>query len=266
MAAESAGWVVVEEAAADDGRSLPERLSTLTAADVDAWLVVGGFDDARPEQALEAAALVAAARRGGRTPVIWAGSAALSEEVSACFEPGVVTTIANPRPDAATEDVEPLRHYLEERADADVLAVGEAAGYQGMRWSGIAFTSEFDLMRWGEPYRRSSRRARPWKEPSGTIVHGVLNELDAEHRVILWNTVPTHPHLSDRPLSNRRPLHVASVLDLSQECQQQTIELFRPLQHHEVPGSSDLHELRNRHCEAACRALRQISLPRRFIY
>ena len=65
-AAESAGWVVVEEAAADDGRSLPERLSTLTAADVDAWLVVGGFDDARPEQALEAAALVAAARRGGR--------------------------------------------------------------------------------------------------------------------------------------------------------------------------------------------------------
>jgi len=110
-------------------------------------------------------------------------------------------------PDAPRVRLGNLRHYLEERADAEVLAVGEAAGYQGMRWSGIAFTSEFDLMRWGEPYRRSSRRARPWKEPSGTIVHGVLNELDAEHRVILWNTVPTHPHLSDRPLSNRRPLH-----------------------------------------------------------
>ena len=98
-----------------------------------------------------------------------------------------------------------LRHYLEERREADVIAVGEAAGYQGMRWSGIAFTSEFDLLRWGDPYRRSSRRPRPWKEPSGTIVHGVLEELGAEHRVILWNTVPTHPHLPGKPLSNRRP-------------------------------------------------------------
>ena len=98
-----------------------------------------------------------------------------------------------------------LRHYLEERRGADVVAVGEAAGYQGMRWSGIAFTSEFDLLRWVDPYRRSSRRPRPWKEPSGTIVHGVLEDLDAERRVILWNTVPTHPHLRDKPLSNRRP-------------------------------------------------------------
>ena len=98
-----------------------------------------------------------------------------------------------------------LRRYLEERREADVIAVGEAAGYQGMRWSGIAFTSEFDLLRWGDPYRRSSRRPRPWKEPSGTIVHGILEELGAERRVILWNTVPTHPHLPGTPLSNRRP-------------------------------------------------------------
>jgi uracil-DNA glycosylase len=98
-----------------------------------------------------------------------------------------------------------LRHYLMERNEADVLAIGEAAGYQGMRWSGIAFTSEFDLLRWGDPYRRTSRRPRPWKEPSGTIVHGVLNEMAAERRVILWNTVPTHPHLPGQPLSNRRP-------------------------------------------------------------
>ena len=123
-AAESAGWIVVEQAAADDGRSLPERLSTLTAADVDAWLVVGGFDEARPEQALEAAALVAAARRGGRTPVIWAGSAALTEEVAACFEPGVVQAIPNPRPNASTEDLAPLRHRLEDLLDRLVESGG----------------------------------------------------------------------------------------------------------------------------------------------
>ena len=108
-------------------------------------------------------------------------------------------------PDAPAIRLANLRYYLEQRLEANVIAIGEAAGYQGMRWSGIAFTSEFDLLRWDDPYRRSSRRARPWKEPSGTIVHGVLEELDAEQRVILWNTVPTHPHLPGKPLSNRRP-------------------------------------------------------------
>jgi uracil DNA glycosylase superfamily protein len=112
---------------------------------------------------------------------------------------------ADDLPDAPAIRLANLRHYLAERSTADVVAVGEAAGYQGMRWSGIAFTSEFDLLRWGDPYRRTSRRPRPWKEPSGTIVHGVLEELGAERRVILWNTVPTHPHELGREQSNRHP-------------------------------------------------------------
>jgi hypothetical protein len=97
-----------------------------------------------------------------------------------------------------------LRAYLAERIEADVVCLGEAGGYQGMRWSGIAFTSERDLGRWGEPYRPTCA-ARRWSEPSGTIVHRVLEELAAERRVVLWNTVPTHPHHPGRPLSNRRP-------------------------------------------------------------
>ena len=119
-----------------------------------------------------------------------------------------------------------LRHYLLERDPADVLAVGEAGGYQGMRWSGIAFTSEFDLLRWGDPYRRSSRRSRPWKEPSGTIVHGVLDEMGAERRVILWNTVPTHPFLSGQPLSNRRPTRVEVAAGLP--FAERLIDIVRP--------------------------------------
>ena len=75
-----------------------------------------------------------------------------------------------------------------------------------MRWSGIAFTSERDLARWGPPFRATSTtRKGGWSEPSGTIVHGLLEEVGAEQRVILWNTVPTHPHLEGQPLSNRRP-------------------------------------------------------------
>ncbi len=98
-----------------------------------------------------------------------------------------------------------LRHYLDQRRDAEVVALGEAAGYQGMRWSGIAFTSERDLLRWGSPFRITSDRPRGWSEPSGTIVHRVLDELDAERRVVLWNTVPHHPHAPGNALSNRRP-------------------------------------------------------------
>jgi len=33
----------------------------------------------------------------------------------------------------------------------------------------------------------------------------VLGELGAERRVVLWNTVPHHPHAPGAPLSNRRP-------------------------------------------------------------
>ena len=119
-----------------------------------------------------------------------------------------------------------LRQYLSERTSADVLAVGEAAGYQGMRWSGIAFSSEFDLLRWGDPYRRSSRRPRPWKEPSGTIVHGVLEEVRAERRVILWNTVPTHPYRSGQVLSNRRPTRPEMAAGLVYA--ERLIDILRP--------------------------------------
>ena len=70
-----------------------------------------------------------------------------------------------------------LAAYLEERAAADVVAIGEAAGYQGARWSGIAFTSERDLARWGPPYRPTSPRPEGYSEPSGTIVHTTLEGL-----------------------------------------------------------------------------------------
>jgi hypothetical protein len=134
-------------------------------------------------------------------------------------------TGADDVPGAAAIRLANLRAYLEERADADVVALGEAAGYQGMRWSGIAFTSERDLARWGHPYRPSCA-GRRWSEPSGTIVHRVLGELGAERRVILWNTVPTHPHRPGAPLSNRRPT-VAEV-HAGAEFARRLIALVRP--------------------------------------
>jgi hypothetical protein len=112
-AAEAAGWVVVEAVTVDDGRPVVERLSALQSAEVDAWLIAGGFDQEGGEGALEVAGLVAAARGGGRSPVVWAGSAGLTERVAALFEPGVLRAVANPRPSADRENLLPLRRYLD---------------------------------------------------------------------------------------------------------------------------------------------------------
>jgi hypothetical protein len=111
-AAESAGWQVVEWVTLDDGRSLADRLTGLQAAEVDAWLVTGGFDGRRSPRALEAAALVAAARRPGAAGVIWAGDRDLAPAIEALFEPGAVTAVPSPRPDAGHDQPEGLREHL----------------------------------------------------------------------------------------------------------------------------------------------------------
>ncbi|MDQ4034486.1 MAG: glutamate mutase L [Chloroflexota bacterium] len=113
-AAEAAGWHVVEMMTLDDGRTLADRLGTLQATEVDAWLIAGGFDDARSPRALEAAAVAASARRAGGGPVVWAGSSALAEEVIGLFEPDAVSVAVNPRPDARHEAPAALRDRLAE--------------------------------------------------------------------------------------------------------------------------------------------------------
>jgi uracil-DNA glycosylase len=118
-----------------------------------------------------------------------------------------------------------LLRYLAARSSAEVVAVGEAGGYRGARFSGIAFTSERTLASWGEPYASSSRRG-DWPEPSATIVHRVLGELEAEEKLLLWNTVPTHPHRPGEPLTNRRP--TAGEIEAGAVYARRLIELVRP--------------------------------------
>lgn len=113
-AAEAAGWSVSDVVSLDDGRSLADRLSLLQQAEVDAWLLAGGFDGTRSPRALEAAALAAAARRPDGGPVVWAGAAELTAEVEALFEPGAVTSVANPRPDGRRETPDALRAHLQD--------------------------------------------------------------------------------------------------------------------------------------------------------
>ncbi|HVS44674.1 MAG TPA: uracil-DNA glycosylase [Candidatus Dormibacteraeota bacterium] len=106
-------------------------------------------------------------------------------------------------PEAPLIRRENLRRQLRERRDAPVVAVAEAAGWRGARYSGLVLLCERQLAEDG-PYRRSSRHPRGWSEPSATIVQSALAAGGWSESVLLWNLVPTHPAGAD-PHSNRRP-------------------------------------------------------------
>jgi hypothetical protein len=94
--------------------------------------------------------------------------------------------------------------------DPEFITCGEAIGYAGGRYSGIAFTSERLLGEGAIPRipaldGRLTERRLPFSEPSATIVWKTLYQLGIADRTILWNAVQLHPYKKDTPWSNRTP-------------------------------------------------------------
>jgi hypothetical protein len=130
--------------------------------------------------------------------------------------PGVVNPYREAFPEldgpaAAQGRRENLEAYLDRVGTPRLILVGEALGFRGGRFSGIAFTSERQLLGpedrrlpWaGAPFRATSRNPALWLEPSGSIVWDALG---GEARgALLWNSFPWHPYGARGPLSNRTP-------------------------------------------------------------
>jgi uracil-DNA glycosylase len=94
--------------------------------------------------------------------------------------------------------------------EPDFILCGEAPSHRGCGHSGIAFTSECQLLDGRIPgiskmNHRLTSGADPYFERSAKIVWDELYELGIEKRTILWNALPMHPHRLGDPQSNRTP-------------------------------------------------------------
>jgi hypothetical protein len=130
---------------------------------------------------------------------------------------GVVNPYRDEMPDldqrgASSRRRRNLEAYLEQVGRPRWLLVGEAIGFRGGRFSGIAFTSERQLagnddrrLPWAaaERFAPTSRNPALWLEPSGSIVWDALG--GDPRGVLLWNAFPWHPYGPKGPLSNRTP-------------------------------------------------------------
>lgn len=95
-------------------------------------------------------------------------------------------------------------------AEPRLLLVGEAPGYQGCRYTGVAFTSERQILAGAIP--RLVRESQPlttrrpaFSEPSATSIWRLLYRFGVEERTVLFNALQMHPFREGRPWTNRTP-------------------------------------------------------------
>lgn len=95
------------------------------------------------------------------------------------------------------------------KINPQLLLVGEAPGFNGCRFSGVPFASEYILLKntslFGKHrgYEKTKENNKIKKEQSATIVWETMNNLNAIP--LLWNAFPFHPHQPNIIDKNRTP-------------------------------------------------------------
>lgn len=127
-------------------------------------------------------------------------------------------------PQAASIRQQNLQAYLEHfRCRPATLILGEAPGWRGCRFSGVAFTCEAQLTSGELPFRgkrssladtRSGDDGNPgskapsfstgYREASAAIFWRCL--LPYSQDFLVWNIFPFHPHKPGEALTNRKPV------------------------------------------------------------
>lgn len=138
----------------------------------------------------------------------------LIEQIAAFSSPNVFNPWRDTDPlDRSPRDAAMLRRTrLAQHFDCqpEYLLIGEAPGYQGCHFAGVAFTNERLLMDGVVPRasigcERITTRDKPWSEPSASIVWAHLHALGIADKTVMWNAFAWHPHKPDEPMSNRAP-------------------------------------------------------------
>jgi uracil-DNA glycosylase len=124
---------------------------------------------------------------------------------------------------------ENLGHYLRSfQKRPSVIVIGEAPGWRGCRFSGVPFTSEFQLYDSKLPFtgNQSSNSYPPYKENTATIFWKYMRNYHS--KFFAWNCIPFHPHESDNVLTNRTPSkeEIGAYLTLLSEI----VSLMKPSQ------------------------------------
>ncbi|MBN1783441.1 MAG: uracil-DNA glycosylase [Alphaproteobacteria bacterium] len=113
-----------------------------------------------------------------------------------------------------------LEAYLDMRQNAKYILIGEGLSYQGGHFSGMAMTSERQVMndtedfifkgikqRTSHPMSTDKRtvQTQGFTENTGSIVWKTLAPILKPTEWITWNIFPWHPHKPDHLLTNRLP-------------------------------------------------------------